>query len=285
MTDLSSAEHKTVEFTSIDGVRLFSQYWLPEKPEQAVVLIVHGLNEHSDRYTRFTGHLLKRHFAVETFDLRGHGRSESPVKPTYINQFEEHQEDLDLFQAVVKDRHPDVPVFLFGHSMGGTIAAKLLIERRITFAGLILSSPGLQIGEDTPGWLIKLSGLLSGLAPRLTNRQISPERLTRDQEVVQRIKADPMYYSDGIPARTGAELLKAMDSIQSGACKISLPLLVMHGGADTVTSPAGSESCYHKAASDDKTLKIYDNAYHEILNEPEKDQVMQDISGWINERI
>lgn len=285
MSDLSSSEHETGELTAIDGVRLFRQSWIPEVQDRAVVILVHGLSEHSDRYIHFVEHLLQQQFAMETFDLRGHGRSEIPVKPTYVNQFEEHQEDLDLFQALVKDRHPHVPIFLFGHSMGGSIAAKLLIERQLQFAGLILSSAGLKIGESTPGWLIKLSGILSSLVPGLATRRLSPERLTRDQEVVQQIKADPMYYSQGIPARTGAELLRAMTKIQSGAEKIRLPLLVMHGGADTVTSVAGSQSFYEKASSDDKTLKIYENAYHEILNEPEKEQVMQDITRWINERL
>ena len=285
MSDLSSADHETGEFTAIDGMRLFYQYWKPEEPEQAVVILVHGINEHSDRYIHFVEHLLKRHFAVETFDLRGHGRSESPVKPTYVNQFEEYQEDLDLFLASVSERHPGIPVFLFGHSMGGTIATKLLIERSLSPAGLILSSAGLKVGETTPGWLIKLSGVVSRLFPTLSTTKISPEKLTRNQDIVEQIKADPMYYSKGIPAKTGAELLKAMDTIQSGADKISLPLLVMHGGADTVTSVAGSKSFYEKASSEDKTLKIYENAYHEILNEPEKEQVMRDISSWIIEQI
>jgi len=103
--------------------------------------------------------------------------------------------------------------------------------------------------------------------------------------VVEQIKADPMYYNKGIPAKTGAELLRSMDTIQSRAEGIQVPLLVMHGGADTVTSVAGSKSFYEKASSEDKTLKIYEHAYHEILNEPEKEQVMQDISNWIKKRI
>ena len=285
MSALSSAEHETGEFTAIDGLCLFYQSWVPASKEKAVIIIVHGINEHSDRYRHFAGYLLSQDLAVETYDLRAHGRSEIPVKPTYVNQFEEHQEDLDLFQEIVHDRHPDIPVFLFGHSMGGTIATKLVIERQLSFAGLILSCAGLKIGESTPSWLVKLSGIISRVAPKLTTRKIQPENLTRDQDVVEQIKADPMYYKKGIPAKTGAELLRSMDTIQSRAEGIQVPLLVMHGAADTVTSVAGSKSFYEKASSEDKTLKIYEHAYHEILNEPEKEQVMQDISNWIKKRI
>jgi acylglycerol lipase len=270
-------------FTAPDGLQLYEQYWQPPAPPKGVVLIVHGYAEHSDRYRHLADFLAHTSYAVASFDLRGHGRSQG--ERTFINHFDEYLTDLDLFLERVRQRHPGLPLFLLGHSMGGAIAALFAITRQPTIQGLVLSGPALQAGDGNPAILIALSGLLGRLFPRLPTVALDSTAVSRDPVVVQRYQTDPMVYHGKFLARTAAELLSAMNRIQAGWETLTMPLLVMHGTEDRLAHPTGSKQLHAHARATDKTLKLYQGLYHEIFNEPEQEQVFRDMCDWLDAHL
>lgn len=272
--------HAEGDFTASDGFRLFEQSWLPQTEPKAVVIIIHGYAEHSTRYTHVAEYLTASGYAVFTFDLRGHGKSDG--KNTYLNSFDEYLTDVDTFLARVKESHPGTKIFLLGHSMGGAISSLYTITRRPELAGLLLSGAAVKISDDISPLLIKLSGVIAKILPKLPTIKLDGTAISRDPNVVENYDSDPLNYRGGIPARSGAELTHATVAIQKNMEAIKLPLLVMHGTADRLADPEGSKQIYARASSEDKTLKLYEGFYHEILNEPEQKRVLGDIVDWLN---
>ncbi len=267
-------------FQGSDGIMLFEQSWFPEDDCHAIILLVHGFAEHSSRYEHVARYLTSKGIGVETFDLRGHGKSDG-VR-AYIKSFSEYLNDLELFCSHVLGRYPDLPLFLYGHSMGATIVALYAITRNPDFQGLLLSGLLLKVGDDISPAMIKMSQILSKYAPKLKTTKLDAASISRDPKVVQNYDEDPLNYRGGIPARTGAELMSAMAQIQNRMNAIKLPILIMHGTCDKLTAPEGSQELYNAVDSTDKTLKMYNGFYHEIHNDPNKQQVFDDIIAWIN---
>lgn len=280
----SEINHQHVTYESSDGLRLFEQQWQPTNESKAVVIIVHGLAEHSGRYSHVAEFLTHKGYAVDTFDLRGHGQSEGTPR-IFINSFDEYLTDLDQFLDRVRQRHSGKPIFLLGHSMGGTVVSLYCTTRQPIINGVILSAPTLKISDDISPFLIKISGLLGRLFPKLKTIKLDSSAISRDPEVVKWYDTDPLNYRGGIPARLGAEFNQAIIRIQGLMEKLSLPLLILQGTADRLSDPEGSKQLYSRASAKDKTLKLYDDLYHEVLNEPEKEQVLTDIVQWLNTHI
>ncbi len=272
-------EHGEGSFTGAEGVKLFEQWWRPAQPK-AVLVIVHGLKDHSTRYAEFADLLAARGYAVRAFDLRGHGSSEG--RRVYIDSFDEYVTDLDTFMASVQKRESGKPVFLFGHSMGGGIVTKYVLEKKPALAGLILSGPALK--ADVSGFTKGSIKFTAMIAPRLAVFSLDLDKFSRDPNVVQACKVDPLVDQGNGPARTAAKLLGALDEIGEHMEEMTVPLLDMHGGADVITWPEGSRELVRRAKSADKTLKIYDSLYHDLLHEPEKAQVMADVAAWMDAR-
>lgn len=271
-------------FQTSDGLALFARRWLPAGEPRAAVAVLHGLAEHSGRYDHLARFLTGRGIAVHAFDGRAHGRS--PGANAFIPSLDRYLEDVDHFMDMVKVASGNLPLFLFGHSMGGEIATLWSIERRPDdLAGLLLSGPAVAPGTDISPLMIRLAPLLGRLAPRLPTVKLDSEAISRDPAVVQAYDGDPLCYRGGTPARTGAELLQGIMRIQAGMEALHLPLLVMHGTADRLTNPAGSRQLHERAGTADKTLKLYEGFYHELINEPGKEQVMNDMLAWIEARI
>lgn len=264
-----------------DGLTLFTQGWEPTTPPRSVIVIVHGYAEHSSRYSDLATHFVQQGHAVQTYDHRGHGRSAG--RRAYVHAFDDYLGDLGAFLDSVRRRFEGVPEFLFGHSMGGAIAALYCLEREMDFQGLILSSAALKTNEAP--LLQKLSPIVGRLLPRLPTIGLDNSMLSRDPAVAQRVEADLLHYLGKMPARTGAEVLRAMQRIDQQMENLTLPLLLIHGTADQITDPAGSMACYERAQSDDKTLGLYPDLYHETFNEPEKEQVIEEITTWIDEHL
>jgi alpha-beta hydrolase superfamily lysophospholipase len=270
-------------FEAGEGLRLFEQWWRPESEPKAVVVIVHGYAEHSGRYIHVAEHLIRNGYAVDTFDLRGHGRSEGAR--AFVRSFDEYLEDLDLFLGRACKRNPEKPVFLLGHSMGGGITPLFVITRNADLQGLVISAGALQINKDISPLLIRISGIMGRLFPKLPTIKLDSSAISRDLEVVKLYDSDPLNYRGGTLARTGAEMVRATKRIQAQMETVSLPLLILHGTADRLTDVEGSRQLYARACSKDKTLKLYEGFYHEILNEPEKEQVMNDVVQWLDARL
>jgi alpha-beta hydrolase superfamily lysophospholipase len=272
-------EHHTGTFKTSDGMNLFEQWWHPEKQPKANIAIVHGYAEHSTRYTHVAEYLMHQGYAVETFDLRGHGQSDG--KRTFVRSFNEYLTDLEQFLERVRQRIKTENMFLLGHSMGGAIVTLFTITKKPDIKGLILSGPALKISDDISPLLVRLSSMIGTVLPHLPTIKLDSSGLSRDPEVVKRYDNDPLVYRGGIPARTGAEITGATKLIHAQMESVSLPLLILHGSNDRLADPEGSKSLHQRAQSNDKTLKLYQGLYHEVMNEPEKEMVLGDIVEWM----
>ena len=275
------SSHSTGAYESDDGLRLFEQGWSPAGSPKAVVAIVHGYGEHSARYVHLAEELTRNGYAVSTFDLRGHGQSQGDPR-TFVRSFEEHLDDLEDFLSRVRERHPGRPLFLFGHSMGGTISTLFAIARQPEIRGLLLSGASLKLSDKYSPSLITLAKIISALFPKLPLLKLDASAVSRDPEVVRDYVRDPLVHHGGIPARTGAEMNRAMELIRQRMEALEVPLLIMHGTGDLLADPEGSRQLYDRSQSADKDLRLYEGLYHEILNEPEKAQVLADMVEWLD---
>lgn len=270
--------------TSARGTsRLFRQSWLPDEPARAAILLVHGLGEHSGRYETLAAHCTARGFAVHAMDHYGHGRSEG--LPGHVERFSVYLDGLRALRNDVRAQGADVPLFLLGHSMGGLIAAAFLGEDQASFRGCVLSGPALRSDAEPPALVLAIVRLISWIAPTAPLIGLDPAGVSRDPAVVAAYVNDPLVHHGKATARLITELSSAMRATLAAAPAIELPLLVMHGDADQLTSPAGSQALFDAAGSRDKTLTLYPGLYHEIFNEPERDQVLGDMSAWLEAHL
>ena len=267
-----------------DDIELALYRWAAAGPVRATVALLHGLAEHAGRYAPLAERLNAAGIELIAVDLRGHGRS--PGERTWIASFDEYLFDARaLMGAAARE---GVPLFLMGHSMGGTIATLFAIERLAAFnrnihpvAGLVLSSPALAPGKDVPRWMLAASRVVSRLWPRYPAMKIEPALLSRDRRVVEANRADPLVHHGAVPARTGAEILAAMARIEPERSSLRLPVYVYHGTADQLTEPEGSRTFAAHVGSIDRTLTLYDNAYHETMNDLERDSVIEALTQWL----
>jgi alpha-beta hydrolase superfamily lysophospholipase len=269
-------------FPARDGLRLFERRWRPDGEPRGELLLVHGFVEHGGRYAPTAEALARRGFAVSAADLRGHGKSAGPR--CWIRAFDEYLEDLDVsFDRTVR-RAAGKPVFVLGHSLGGLIAVSWCIRRRGAPRGLILSGPVLQVGRQLFPWLRRLAGVGSVLFPRLRLTRMGGRKISRDPAIVAQFRDDPLVFHGRFPVRTGAEILRAGDLARAALEEVRVPLLILHGTADRVAAVEASQALFDRAGAADKTLRLYPDLYHEVLNEPEKVQVLADLIEWLERR-
>ncbi len=260
------------------GRRIFWQAWLPEDAPRAVVVVAHGASEHSGRYAHVAARLTADKYAVYAIEHRGHGRSDG--QRALIDRLDNAVADLDALVTIAVERHPGAPVFLLGHSMGGAIAVRYAVLHNDRLAGLLLSGP-LAALEAAPAPQRIAARVLSVLTPGLPVVAIDATLVSRDPEVVRTYTSDPLVYHGKLPARTVTELAAAIDAFGEQAPRITVPTLIMYGTADALCPPAGSLMLNERIGAADKTLKAYDGLYHEIFNEPEQDQVLDDMCAWL----
>jgi len=273
----SSVSHAVGAFDGAGGTQLFEQFWWGDSTKAAFV-IVHGLYDHSNRYSALAERLVGEGFAVYAFDLRGHAHSEG--ERVYVDSFDQYLEDLDRLMKRVRAREPKRPVILFGHSMGGAIATLYTIRNQPELAGLVLSGAALQVGPEVSGGVKFGTRVIGSITPHEGVFALDLDKFSRDKAVVAETKNDPLVYHEPAPASTAAELLGAISKIQDSMEQVKVPVLAMHGGADSITPPEGSKTLVARAPNKDKTLKIYDGLYHDLLHEPEKDKVISDVVAW-----
>jgi len=250
--------------------------------DRATLLIMHGLHDHCGRYAHLADYFGERGFSTVRYDMRGFGRSGG--LRGYIESFEDYIQDFHS----VEDRYikgSDKPCFLFAHSISALISSMHFLQDENLFTGVVFSGGLFKVNEDLSPLLQKMSGLISWLFPKLPTMKIDKTGLSRDPEVGIRIANDPLHYMGGIRARTGSQLMKATAALQGRLQELNFPMLILHGGADPLTKPEASELLYSKSMSADKTLKIYPNAFHELINEINKEEVLDDIHTWIVDRI
>ncbi|HYW80361.1 MAG TPA: alpha/beta hydrolase, partial [Thermoguttaceae bacterium] len=197
--------HHEDHFNGHDGLKLYEQCWLPESEPEAVVVAIHGFLEHSGRHSRLAGVLNDEGYAVYAMDMRGHGRSEG--EPVFVEQFDDYLADLDVFVDRVRRRHPEKPLLLFGHSMGGTIVGLYAATRLPQIQGIALSAPAAMVGNRVFPLLRKAASFFSRWLPRLRIVSLDGRGISRDPQVVADFRNDPLVFHGRFPVRTGAEIL------------------------------------------------------------------------------
>ena len=262
---------------------MYSQCWLPDTETKAALVIVHGIAEHCGRYANMVDYLVPRGYAVYGFDHRGHGKSAG--RKGYVEDFSFFLEDLSVFLDRVRRRNQSGKIFLFGHSMGAAIVLAYAADYPNDLAGLILSGPAVRVKPGLPAAVVGLLQPLALFLPKLGLKKLDSSTLSHDRRVVEAYDRDPLVYRGKISARLTLGLLRAMHQLENRLSSIRLPLLVLHGGEDRMVDPESSRIVFTRAASADKTLKIYPGLYHEILNEPEHLKVLEDIESWLEKQV
>jgi acylglycerol lipase len=277
-----SVRHEEGSLAGAGDERIYWQAWLPDGDPRALVVLSHGASEHGGRYAWVGERLAERGFALYAGDHRGHGRSTGAR--ALIDRMRNAVQDLDAVVELARAAHPGTTTFLLGHSMGGAVALDYAFEHQDRLDGLVLSAPLAQL-EAAPA-LIRLAGrVLSVVAPKTGVFEIDSTAVSRDPGVVRDYDADPLNYHGKLPARTVAELSDSIRAFPERVAGLTLPILTMHGTDDRLTPPEGSEMVVERAASEDKSIIRYEGLYHELLNEPERQKVLDDIVAWMESHL
>ncbi len=271
---------KTIQ---IKKQEIYTQSWSSKNPPKALLFIIHGVAEHSGRYKHVAEKFVDQDINVYSIDLPGHGKSSG--RRSYIKSFEMCIAIIDYQIQKMKIEHLGVPVFVLGHSMGGSIAAYYALKQKPEINGFIITSAALKVGDDISPLLVKLSGLLSAIIPILPAIKLDDNGLSHDFEVIKDYREDPLNFNGALPVRTGSEINKSIQYNQENAKQFEFPVLLLHGKEDKLADYRGTEKFFNRISSDDKELKLYDKLYHELMNEYEKDEVINLIVSWVLERV
>jgi alpha-beta hydrolase superfamily lysophospholipase len=265
------------------GARLFRQAWVPEDDARAVVVVAHGAAEHGGRYRYVVERLVPEGVAVYAIDHRGHGRSSG--RRAQIDRMAHVVADLDAFVRHARDEHAGRPVFVLGHSMGGTVALAYALAHQDTLTGLVLSSPLARV-EAAPLPLRLIARALSVVAPDVGLYQVEGGAVSRDPAEVEAYETDSLVYRGKLPARTLQELATTIGTLPDALARLTVPLLVQIGTADGLVPPEGGRLVHARAGSADKTLREYEGFAHELYNEPagDRERALDDLARWLLER-
>jgi alpha-beta hydrolase superfamily lysophospholipase len=278
-----SWEHAEGSFEGARGTRIYYQAWTPLKRPKAILVIAHGIGEHSGRYTHVADYLTKKDFAVWALDHRGHGKSGG--KRGHVDNFDDYLADLDQTIRIAKQRETEMKTFLMGHSLGGLIATFYAEKHPGELDGLIVSGPALREKMKISPSKVFMAKTLSSILPTFsTGTGLDPNLLSHDKEAVKKYVEDPLVHKVATP-RWFTEYRRAQEETMRSADKLTLPCLIIQGGADGIIDPTVAKDLYNRIKSPDKTLKVYDGFYHESLNEIGKESVLADIDNWLSARI
>lgn len=269
-------------FTAKDGTSLVAHRWQAEESARGIVAIVHGYGHHTASFEDLAGHLCGAGFIVCGFDQRGHGLS--PGKRGHIDSLAKFVDDLRCYVGSLQDSMTGLPFFLLGHSLGGLIMGQYTIEHLPEVRGLVFSSPLLKIPDSVSPTLVRLGDFLGTWLPWLPVERVDYKWVSQDATVLETILRDPLRHTGTMNARTGAEIARAIGRFQNAMGAIAAPLVVFHGTSDRLTDVEGSRAFFKAAASEDKSLNIYEGGYHELFNDLERDRFAAELTTWLVER-
>jgi len=273
-------EMKESTFKGVGGLHIFTRSWQPEGKTRGVVVIVPGFNAHSGQYLWVGEQFAAKDLAAYAIDLRGRGRSEG--ERWYVEKMEDYTDDVAALVRTAKSENPGVPVFVLGHSAGGVVSCIYALDHQSEIDGLICESFAYDL--PVPGFVLSLLKGFDYIAPHLHVYTLKNEHFSRDQLVVDSMNNDPLIKGESEPTQTAKVMIDASRRLNREFPLITLPVLILHGTEDKATNPSGSEFFYDNAGSTDKTLKLYQGHYHDLLNDLDKEIVMADINGWIDAR-
>jgi len=275
--------YKEGYFKGARGINSYYQHWAPEDEPKAILLVAHGLAEHSGRYMNVVNHFVPAGYAVYGVDHIGHGKSDG--ERVYVDRFQDYVKTLKIYFDRIRGGHPRTPIILIGHSMGGLIGAAYLLEHQQGLSGAVLSGPSVKVPDDISKVVIFAGKVLSILMPRTGIIQLEADGVSSDPAVVEAYVNDPLVFTGKVTARLGAEMIKTMQHVTEKAPEISLPIMIVQGSADRLVDPGGAQSLYDSVGSADKTIQVYDGLYHEVFNEPEHLRVLNDVQKWIEAHL
>ena len=278
-------EHVDGRLDGVEGVELYWQGWLPSLassggPPRGVLLICHGMGEHSGRYATVVDALVPDGWAVYGLDHRGHGRS-GGVR-VHLRHYADFLADLDTFRRMVATRHETRP-FLLGHSMGGQIALAYALDHQDDLAGLVLSAPALQ-APPVPRAVRAVATALARVTPRLRRAVVDIATISRDEAVVTDYRTDALVHQGHPTIALSLALAEQMTLLPARVRDLRLPLLVQHGTDDRICPPDGSRALAESVGTDDLTVRWYDGFWHEIYHEPERERPLADLREWLDRR-
>lgn len=260
---------------------IFTRSWRPTTTPRAVIAIVPGFNSHSGYYEWVAEQLVAHGLAAYAVDLRGRGQSEG--ERFYVERFDDYVNDVHGLVTSAREQDPGVPVFMLGHSAGGVVACLYTLEHQPELAGLICESFAFKV--PAPDVALAILKGVAHVAQHIHVLKLKNEDFSRDPAAVERMNNDPMIAGESQSAQTVAEMIRADAHLEQSFGQFTLPVLILHGKEDHATKYQGSEQFYRDAASADKTLKLYEGAYHDLLNDTDRDVVMSDILTWIDARL
>jgi alpha-beta hydrolase superfamily lysophospholipase len=279
----TSSNYSEGKFEGERGTEIYYRTWKPAGSIRASVVVTHGQGDHGGRYPHVAEHLTREGFAMYAADLRGHGRSGG--RRGHVDDFDDYLADARRVIEEAKAVNPQVKTFLLGHSLGGLIVLDYAEKMGSTISGVIATGPLLRLKMKVPAWKIALGRVFSSLTPTLSMKTgLDPNLLSHDQQIVRDYINDPLVH--GVAStRFYTELMRAVDETVRNGGKLTLPCLVMVGTGDGIVDSSVTQEFFKTIASSDKTLKVYDGFYHEVLNEPQKDTLLDEITTWISGRI
>ena len=258
--------------------RLFTRHWRPFGDPRAAIVLCHGVNSHSGQYFWAAEQFVGAGYAVTALDLRGRGQSEG--ERFYIDSIDDYVADLGRAIDLAKSHDPGLPVFVLGHSAGGVTGCSYALDHQDEIDGLICESFAFHV--YAPDFALKLLEGARYVSPHLHVLKLKNADFSRDPEWVAKLDADPLTRGEVQPIATVAAFARAGERFEREFNRITLPVLILHGTADKATRPDGSQLFYDEAGSTDKTLKLYEGYYHDLLNDLGREEVMRDILGWVD---
>jgi len=265
-----------------DGLKLSGRFWAPAEDTRGLVALVHGHGEHSGRYEHVAEVLTGRGLAVAAMDQRGHGRSEG--KRGHSPSYEHLMNDIAGLIEQGRKLVPDGPLILYGHSMGGAEVLNFVLRRKPDIVGVIVTGPLLRVAFEPPAWKVALGRGMQHLWPSLTQPTgLKPENVSRDAETVRRYAEDPLVH-DKMSAKLFVDLMAAGEYALEHARDFPGPLLLVHGAADCLTAAAATRE-FGEAMGGGCTLTLYDDWFHEVHNEPEREQYFDDVRAWLSQEL
>jgi acylglycerol lipase len=268
-------------FQGVGGLKIATRNWRPAGKPRAVMVLIHGFNAHSGYMEWPAEQFAANGLAVYALDLRGRGKSEG--ERFYVEKFSDYLADVNTLVSRARSENPGLPIFVLGHSAGGVIASSYVFEHQNEIAGLVCESFAFDVGLPHLVQLA-LQGV-SHLAPHAHVFSLKNADFSRDPKAVDRMNNDPLIAKESQPAETASEMLKAAERLKANMPKFAVPVLIIHGTMDKATRPAGSQYFHDHAGSTDKTLRLYDGHFHDLLNDVGKEKVMADIQSWLGARI
>ncbi len=270
-------------FDGVDDVRIVYDVWTPDTAPRAVVILAHGLGEHARRYDHVAARFGREGLITYALDHRGHGRSGG--KRVLVKDISEYTSDFDTLVGIAAKEHPGLTRIVLGHSMGGGIVFAYGVEHPDDYDLMVLSGPAVaaQLAvSPLLGWVAKTMGTI---APGLPLQALDASAVSRDPAVVNAYNTDPLVYHGKIPGGVARALLVVGETMPQRAPSLTAPLLVVHGSDDKLIPVEGSRQLVEAVGSSDVELKIYPGLYHEVFNEPEQQQVLDDVVSWVNARL